>query len=132
VLALKRWLARHEQPPLDVIACAEYQVLALEIARRAVTLVRDAKGQIPLHLSHDERLLVILPRPADLTPADTSSYVSVSLAEFLRPYHTATDEIIISIDPSEAEVAALVEKAAGYSQIIAGTINALDHPGQAA
>jgi len=26
----------------------------------------------------------------------------------------------------------MVEQAAGYSQIIAGTINALDHPGQAA
>lgn len=132
VLALKRWLATHQQPPLDVVGCTEHQHLALEIARRSVTLVRDARGQIPIHLPSDERLLVILPRPADLTPADTSSYVAVSLAEFLRPYHIATDEIATSIDPSEAEVAALVEQAAGYNQIIAGTINALDHPGQAA
>jgi beta-N-acetylhexosaminidase len=50
----------------------------------------------------------------------------------LRPYHVVTDEIIVSINPTEAEVAALVEQAAGYNQVIVGTINALDHPGQAA
>jgi beta-N-acetylhexosaminidase len=132
VLALKSWLAGNEQPPIEVVGCSEHQNLALEIARRAVTLVRDVDGRLPLHLSLDERLLVILPRPADLTPADTSSFVSASLAEFLRPYHTATDEMIMSIDPPEAEVSALVERARGYAQIVVGTINALDHPGQAA
>jgi beta-N-acetylhexosaminidase len=131
VLALKRWLAGYEQPPLDVVGCAEHQELALDIARRAVTLVRNTDGQVPLHLSPDERLLVILPRPADLTPADTSSYLNPSLAEFLRPYHAATDEMIVPINPSEAEVAAVVQRGQGYSQIIVGTINALDHPGQA-
>jgi beta-N-acetylhexosaminidase len=132
VLALKRWLAGHEPPPLDFVGCAEHRDLALEIARRAVTLVRNTGGQVPLHLSPDERLLVILPRPVDLTPADTSSYLNPSLAEFLRPYHPATDEIIISINPSETEVTSLVERARAYDRIIAGTINALDHPGQAA
>lgn len=132
VLALKRWLAGHEQPPLDVVGCAGHQALALEVARRAITLVRNADGQVPLHLSPEGRLLVILPRPADLTPADTSSYLRPSLAEFLRPYHTATDEVSMPIDPSESEVAALVERARECRQIIVGTINALDHPGQAA
>jgi len=37
----------YEQPPLDVVGCTEHQDLALEIARRAVTLVRDARGRIP-------------------------------------------------------------------------------------
>jgi beta-N-acetylhexosaminidase len=97
-----------------------------------VTLVRDAGGQVPLRLPPEARLLALLPRPADLTPADTSSYVSVSLAGFLRPYHAATDEILFPLDPSEAEIAALVERGRGYAQVIAGTINALDHPGQAA
>jgi beta-N-acetylhexosaminidase len=132
VLALKRWLAGYEQPPLDAVGCAEHQDLALEIARRALTLVRNTDGQVPLHLSSDERLLVLLPKPADLTPADTSSYLNPSLAEFLRPYHSATDEIVISMNPSESEVAAVVQRGRGYRQIIIGTINALDHPGQAA
>ena len=132
VLALKRWLAGYEQPPLDIVGCAEHKDLALEIARRAVTLVRNAGGQIPVRLSTDERLLVVLPKPVDLTPADTSSYLNPSLAEFLRPYHAATEEIFIPMNPSESEVAALVQRGQVYSQVIVGTINALDHPGQAA
>ena len=132
VLALKRWLAGYEQPQLEVVGCTEHQALALEIARQAVTLTRDADGLLPLHLKSEERLLVVLPKPADLTPADTSSYLNLSLAEYMRPYHAAIDELIIPIDPSEAEIAAVHGQASSCAQVIVGTINALDHPGQAA
>jgi beta-N-acetylhexosaminidase len=36
------------------------------------------------------------------------------------------------MNPSESEVAAVVQRGQDYSQIIVGTINALDHPGQVA
>jgi beta-N-acetylhexosaminidase len=131
VLGLKRWLAGREQPPLEVVGCAEHQALALEIAQRAVTLVRDINPQLPLRLAPDQRLLVVLPKPADLTPADTSSYERLSLAETIRRYHPATDELFISIDPTPAEIAAVREQAQDYALVIAGTINALDHERQA-
>jgi beta-N-acetylhexosaminidase len=132
VQALKHWLAGYEQPPLEVVGCAEHQALALEIARQAVTLIRDAGGLLPLHLEPEERLLVVLPKPTDLTPADTSSYLNLSLAEYMRPYHAATDELLIPMDPSETDIVAVHGQANGYAQVVVGTINALDHPGQVA
>jgi len=132
VLALKRWLAPKEQPGLEVVGCAEHQALALEVARRALTLVRDEAGLLPLRLSPGARLGVIVPRPQDLTPADTSSYVQLSLAAALRRYHPQVEEFVIQVDPPDAQVREAYNFAAGCDLVIAGTINAREHPGQAA
>jgi beta-N-acetylhexosaminidase len=132
VLALKRWVAAQPRPSLDVIGCAEHQALADEIAARSVTLVRDASGLLPLRLAPGDRVAVIVPRPVDLTPADTSSYVSCTLAEALRRYHPAVDERVTDREPSAAEVAELTQWAAQYDTIVVGTINAAEGSGQAA
>ncbi len=132
ILALKRWLDEQTQPPFEVLGCAEHRALALEIAARAITLVRDDVQRLPLRLSSDARLAVIVPRPADLTPADTSSYVVPALADAARRYHSAVDAIIAPLNPSDADVAGLQERVSGCDQVIVGTINATAHPGQAA
>jgi len=132
ILALKEWLAAQERPPFEVIGCREHQDLALEAAAQSLTLVRDRKGWLPLRLAPDQRLLVILPRPADLTPADTSSYVTIGLADELRAYHPQVDETECPMDPTDEDVAALRARAEKYDAILVGTINASAHPGQAA
>jgi len=85
-----------------------------------------------LKLSPDARILAIVPRPADLTPADTSSYEMPPLAEALRRHHQAVDEVIVPIDPAQPDIAALLEKASSYDLIVVGSINAPDYPGQSA
>jgi beta-N-acetylhexosaminidase len=132
VLALKKWLASQERPPMAVVGCRDHMDLALEIARRSVTLVRDRDGLLPLRLPAEARLMAIVPQPADLTPADTSSYVQPSLAEALRRCHPAVDEFIIPIQPSEPEIAALRDQVRDYALVVVATINAGEHPGQAA
>jgi len=72
-----------------------------------------------------------VPQPKDLTPADTSSYDKPALADAIRAQHGRVDEVVIPIDPSEAEVAAVADRVAGAALVIAGTINANQHPGQA-
>jgi beta-N-acetylhexosaminidase len=131
VLALKDWLSRQEQPPLSVVGCAEHKALALEIASRAVTLVRDEAGLLPLSAMNGARLAVVVPRPADLTPADTSSYVMPGLAQALRHYHPAVDEFLVPLNPSDEDVRALGETLKGYARVVVGTINAGAYPGQA-
>src|SRR5512143_1959696 len=104
VAGLKKWLA--EQPTaaeLDVVGCAAHQVVAEEIARRSITLVRDHAGLLPLRLNRDARIAAVVPRPSDLTPADTSSYVAPTLAEALREFHPRVDAILVSSLPTEAE-----------------------------
>lgn len=132
ILALKEWLAAQERPPLEVIACREHQDLALEAAAQSLTLVRDREGRLPLRLEANERMLVILPRPADLTPADTSSYVTIGLTDELRAYHPHVDEAECPMDPADEDVVALRARAEKYDLILVGTINAFTHKGQAA
>lgn len=132
VLELKRWLAKQEQPPLDVVACPEHRALAGEIATKSLTLVRDTAGVLPLHLHQDVELAVVLPQPQDLTPADTSSYVTPSLAAALRHYHPRVSEFIIPLDPGDEQICSLSEKMRDIEFVVFGTINAPDHPGQVA
>ncbi len=133
ILKLKSWIAHKasQQPGLEVVACAEHLALAGEIAAAATTLVRNANGLLPLKLNPEERILAILPRPKDLTPADTSSFEKPQLGEALRRYHPHVDEVTVSLDPSPQELAALREQASGYSLVVVGTINAMEHTGQA-
>jgi beta-N-acetylhexosaminidase len=119
------------QPGLEVVGCEEHRALAYEVGARAVTLVRDDAGILPLRVSGEERVLAVVPRPADLTPADTSSYDTPRLAEALRAHHSEVDEVIVPLNPGASYIAALVERARGYAVTIVGTINAHDHEGQA-
>ena len=60
-----------------------------------------------------------MPRPADLTPADTSSYIHPSLAAALRHYHAQVDEFLIPLNPPDADVSALVGQMSGYDLALA-------------
>ena len=60
-----------------------------QYTRRLVlrTLVRDEARNVPFRLAPDERILAVMPRHVDLTPADTSSTVEPGLAAALRTVH---------------------------------------------
>ena len=130
VIELKAWLAEQEQPDLSVVNCAEHQALAYEVAAKACTLVRDEARVLPLRLADDARVLAIVPQPADLTPADTSSYDLPPLGEALRKHHGTVDEVVMPLNPTMDDVAALRETASGYDLVVVGTINATDYKGQ--
>lgn len=130
---LKTWLRQSPpQPGLDVIRSPGHLRVAAEIARKSITLVRDDRHLLPLRLTADQRIAVITPRPLDLTPADTSSYVVPTLARALREFHSRVDEFLISSAPAHNEIGALVETLRGYDLIIMGTLNAFEQTGQAA
>jgi beta-N-acetylhexosaminidase len=122
--ALRSWLAGFDQPDLSVVGRAEHQALAAELAARSVTLVRDDDGLLPLRLDGDARVLVIEPQPADVTPADTTSTVTPTLAAALRRRHARIDDVITSAEPAAAEIAALRERVAGYDLVVLGTVAA--------
>lgn len=129
VLALKTWLfGQHKQPPLEIVGCAEHHRIAQEIADRSITLVHDQAGLLPLNPRPDERIGIFLPSPLNLTPADTSASVTLSLARFLRQWHANTDELLFSFAPTENEIAALRQQARQYDYLIIGTLNAFQEP----
>ncbi len=133
VLELKHWISTQgPQPGLSVIGCAAHLAVADEIAAHSLTLVRDWAGILPLRLSEKQRLAVFLPRPQDLTPADTSSYVVPQLARVLRAYHPHLDEFVLPHAPQDRDIAAMLEIIHNYDLVIIGTLNAATQPGQAA
>ncbi len=131
ISSLKKWIASQPVPSLEVVGCASHREVADEIARRSITLVRNQAGLLPLHLPPTARIAAVVPRPADLTPADTSSYVVPTLAGSLRAYHPLVDELIVPQSPSDSDIAALVEQLRVYDVIVLGTLNAFMQPSQA-
>ena len=132
VAALREWLSAFGAPPsLDAVGSAAHRALADELARRSITLLRDDDGLLPLRLPADARLAVVMPRPQDLTPADTSSYLRPDLAAAIRRRHSRTDELLTDMAPSSADIAGLRQRLAGYDLLVLGTISAHLQPGQA-
>jgi beta-N-acetylhexosaminidase len=119
-----------DQPPLEILGCAEHQALASELARASITLVRDEGGVLPLRVSERARLLVVTPRPADLTPADTSSTVEVRLCPAVDRRHASCHQVTVSIDPDAQEISQACGQACGVDAVIVGTIDAFANPGQ--
>jgi beta-N-acetylhexosaminidase len=132
VEALRRWAGGFPRPALDVVGCERHRALARQVAERSITLVRDDASVLPLRPASDGRVLAIMPAPADLTPADTSSTVRPTLAEALRRRHPNVESIVVPQVPAAEEIAAVVERARASELVVAGTIDALRQPAQAA
>jgi beta-N-acetylhexosaminidase len=134
VASLRRWLADagRKQPNIRIVGSDEHQALALELAARSLTLVRDDEGLLPLRLPDYARVAAIQPEPTDLTPADTSSAVAPQLAASLRSRFAGVDEFVVPHAPSDADVAALRDAVRDHDAIVVGTTAALLEPSQAA
>jgi beta-N-acetylhexosaminidase len=138
IAALRSWLGEGTggRPDLSVVGCAEHRALSRELAERSVTLVRGRAGDGDQGsdggaiLVPTARILAIMPQPTDLTPADTSSTVPPGLGRALRTRFATVDEVVVGIDPTAAEIAALRERAAGFDAVVVGTIDAIRRPAQ--
>lgn len=130
ILALKDWLSKQPAFDLSIVGCSEHRKIADEIAKCSITLVRDQANLLPLRLGSNQRIAVIIPKPQDLTPADTSSYIIPALASSLRAYHQYVDEFIIPYAPAKSDISSLLLQLEGYDLVVIGTINAYTQPGQ--
>ena len=128
---LRAWIAGFEAPPLDVVGCPEHQTLARELAERSQTLVRNEDGLLPIRLAAGARVALVMPRPADPTPADTSSSVRPALLEAVRRRHPRTDAFVVDHRPAPKDVVTLREEVRRYDLLILGTLSASLEPMQA-
>ena len=128
---LRAWLGGHgPQPDVSVVGSSEHQALAARLAARSITLVRDPQrlvGSLPAG-----PVVAVMPRPADLTPADTSSSVEPGLAVALRRHLPDVDEILVEQRPSDAEIASARARADGATLAVIGTIDGHRQPEQLA
>ena len=110
-------------PDVGVVDSAAHRALAAELATRSITLVRDPGGLLPLRSGSIGRVLAVMPRPTDLTPADTSSTVEPTLAAALRRYHDDVDELLVEPEPDAASIAAVRARADAADLAVIGTID---------
>ncbi|MFO7322550.1 MAG: beta-N-acetylhexosaminidase [Chloroflexota bacterium] len=118
-------------PPLDVVGCAEHQAIAQEIADRSITLVTD-DGRLPLCPTPETKIAVITVQPTDLTPADTSSSVTVTLGKAIRRRHSNVCEINIPYQAPETSIGDALEACRDAGLVVVGTIAASEDESQAA
>ena len=119
-------------PDLSVLRSRHHLDLAAEVASRSITLVRNDKGLLPFDTSSSPRIAAVMPRPENLTPADTSQYVAPGLATALRRHPVTVDEIVSPHRPSTSDIAAVVDACIPADLVIVGTISASMNPAQAA
>ena len=133
VTALRAWLGSAGPagtvPDLSIVGGPDHLALAGEVAARSITLVRDPSGVLPLRAS---RILAVMPRPTDLTPADTSSSIAPSLGSALRGRGATVDELIVEPAPDRASIAAVRARASEADVVVLGTIDASRQPAQRA
>ena len=120
--ALRRWLGQGRCRRSRWSAAPSTRSWPRELARRSVTLVRDDAGLLPLRPSASARgCSCSRRRPTDLTPADTSSTVSLRLADAVRRRHRRTETSHqVPIDPSAQDI---------EGAIAAATASGPGHPG---
>jgi beta-N-acetylhexosaminidase len=122
--ALRGWLASGgPSPDLSVVASSEHLALANDLATRSITLVADPAGLQPVRPAASGRILAVMPRPTDLTPADTSSTVTPALGAALRGYHADVDEVVVEPEPDAASIAAVRDRAGAADLVVIGTID---------
>src|SRR5262249_39684802 len=92
---------------LSVVGCQEHLDIARRIAEDSVTLV---KGTLPLQCSG--QMAVITTQPLDLTPADTSSSVRVTLGDSIRKRHSAVLELQLAREASDEGIRQTLEACA--------------------
>ncbi len=122
ILAARRRIP-HTLPPLEVVGCAEHRRIAQDIADASITLVRDT-GRLPLRPAPESTIAVITPVPVNLTPADTSSAVTIRLADAVRRRHARVQALQLHPNADDTELTALLDTCAAANEIIIGTISA--------
>jgi beta-N-acetylhexosaminidase len=131
VLALKGWVAgAPPRPPLSMVGCHEHARVAARVAEESITLVRDTSHLLPLAPSAEQRVVLVLPGLANLTPADTSVYVRHTLAKHVSRYAARALTLEVAAEPSAEQIDSTLAQLADDDIVIVATANAYVVPGQ--
>lgn len=125
---LPAWDALPTAEGLMAIGSASHVRRAAEAHQRAMTLVRDRDGLLPLRLSADERLLVVGPKRGPVSQAVDLPYAPRQLVESLRRWHLATTWLELAHERAPTLASALD----AAEVVVVATINAHRDPTQVA
>ena len=116
------------RPGLDVVGSAEHRALSLGALRRAVTVIRDDAGQLPIR--RDARVLVVQPDHQTRSPVEEGTE-NGSLAVAVRGFAPRAEEVRAGRAPTSAQVASIVERARGADLVLLATYDLAQQPAHA-
>jgi len=136
ILRLKEKLGLFENRCVDelnaqnVVGCSEHKEKELEIAEKAVTIVRDG-GMLPFNLDATERILVVLPQNADATATPTESILGILpspssydlFGALIMQKHPNTLTLSVGEHPADDDISNAKQLAALAGAIIIPTVN---------
>ena len=143
VRSLRARLASPKPPALELVGSAAHKSAALEAARRAITVIRDPKGLLPLPLSAADRLFVVqfTGAPASAvedaarthagSPEISHSRCVTTIGRALAQGPARVHEQVRSLDPAGHEYKQLLMAATTANAVATVTSRAKQHPLQA-
>jgi len=108
-----------------------HQRLAQDAYERAVTLVRNDEGLVPLRLGVEERLLVVYPRHESPLWPDDVRHPHGFFMESVRRRYPHAEAVPLSTRPTADERGGILRRAAGVGAVVVATMNANLQEGQA-
>ncbi|HEX6122677.1 MAG TPA: glycoside hydrolase family 3 C-terminal domain-containing protein, partial [Ktedonobacterales bacterium] len=136
VLALKRrylrWEAATGEANLELVGSAAHHQLSADAYARAITLVRDVPGLLPLRLAPEARLLVVARPGSAVSRAVDVPYAHAYLAEQITRRHANTAALCLPAPLDAQAESQLAVAVAAAEVLVVATINAHLDPPQAA
>lgn len=115
-----------------VVGSAAHQQAALEVARRAITVVRDPQSLLPLQLQPGARLFIVSFAAPLMSPVENKGDLQrTALGRAFASYGARVHEQTRSLDPAGHEYKQLLMASGAAEVIIAVTARASQHPLQA-
>ncbi|MGZ6352074.1 MAG: beta-N-acetylhexosaminidase [Ktedonobacterales bacterium] len=122
--AALRWDERPFAEARAEIASEAHLRLRDEAYARAITVVRNEAGLLPMRLDAGERVLVLGLLPERVTLAVENLYAHDGLVESVRQYHANVQGITVPSRASEGELAAMWKAIDAADVVVAATLNA--------
>jgi len=113
-----------DAPLPDWVGGEEHRRLAHDAYERAITLVRNEDGRVPLRPGADDRLLVVYPgHESPLWPDDTRHQQGF-FVESVRRRHPRVEAVALPTRPTSDERAEVLRRAEGAATVVVATMNA--------
>jgi beta-N-acetylhexosaminidase len=142
IRALRSRLAALKSPALELVGSAAHYNAALDAARRAVTVIRNPRGLLPLPVAPAERVLVVQFAGAAASAVEDDRAVADGEAGHGGRYVTVVGRVLAqgpgriheqvrSLDPAGHEYKQLLMASGTAHAVVAVTSRAKQHPLQA-
>jgi beta-N-acetylhexosaminidase len=118
------WERLPQPEALKLLRNPEHLALQRESYARAITLLRNSLGLLPLRLTGEQRLLLVIPQKTGASRVEDQRYPVEGLIATVQRYHPNTEARLLPLPLPEGERQALREAVGQAQLVLLVTVNA--------